>query len=479
MAKTYTYDDFKKALAASGLSDQFSDADLKLAERDPDAGMSILSYKQDYNNATTDEARALANAGANEIRSKYGQYTAGTDGTSYYKVNAFDYGTESSPSSFTYTEPAPTYKNTYGSQVDDLMTEIMNQQKFEYDPSTDPLYSSYKKTYTREGQRATEDVLGDAAAMTGGIPSSYAVTAAAQQGNYYASQLADKVPELYEMAYSKYLNEYNQKLDRLDMLSDREQFEYSQYLNDLDKYESDRNFSYAQWLDELEARANEEAAKANERQAALSEAYAAAEYGDFSLLQALGINPDLELLAQLSGSGSTTSSTTDDNTNTTVGTGIDEATLAILRQKYPDGVITDKSDWNSLVSQYGEDALTAAGYSLKDNANVLLPEDTPYGNRLPTELDTDALDNTWTTEKINNLYDSVGILYAMKMEGNAEIKTNDDIKEAIREEYPQYAGDAYFEELLNQIIKELIGKPGDRQTGGGGKINRVSMSERG
>jgi hypothetical protein len=65
MAKTYTYEDFEKALAASGLGGQFSEADLRLARQNPDAGMSILTYKQDYNNATTDEARALANAGAN------------------------------------------------------------------------------------------------------------------------------------------------------------------------------------------------------------------------------------------------------------------------------------------------------------------------------------------------------------------------------------------------------------------------------
>ena len=86
MAKTYTYDDFKKALAASGLSGQFSDADLRLAEQNPDAGMSILTYKQDYKNATTDEARALANAGANAVRESFGEYTAGADGSGFYKT---------------------------------------------------------------------------------------------------------------------------------------------------------------------------------------------------------------------------------------------------------------------------------------------------------------------------------------------------------------------------------------------------------
>lgn len=48
MANRYTYDDFQKAMQSSGLGGQFSDADLKLAQKNPDAGMSILKYKQDY-----------------------------------------------------------------------------------------------------------------------------------------------------------------------------------------------------------------------------------------------------------------------------------------------------------------------------------------------------------------------------------------------------------------------------------------------
>ena len=48
MASRYTYDDFQKAVQSSGLGGQFSDADMKLAQKNPDAGMSILKYKQDY-----------------------------------------------------------------------------------------------------------------------------------------------------------------------------------------------------------------------------------------------------------------------------------------------------------------------------------------------------------------------------------------------------------------------------------------------
>ena len=50
----YTYDQFQKAAQQAGLLGQFSQADLSLAQQNPDAGMSLLKYKQDYANATTD-----------------------------------------------------------------------------------------------------------------------------------------------------------------------------------------------------------------------------------------------------------------------------------------------------------------------------------------------------------------------------------------------------------------------------------------
>ena len=82
----YTYDDFEKAAIAAGLLGNFSQYDLDLARAYPEAGLSLLSLKQDWNNATTDEARLLANEAANQIRSSYGAYTGGTDGSKYYAV---------------------------------------------------------------------------------------------------------------------------------------------------------------------------------------------------------------------------------------------------------------------------------------------------------------------------------------------------------------------------------------------------------
>ena len=59
MAQRVTDDEFQRELTNSGLGSEFSAADLKLAQQNPDAGMSILKYKRDYHNATTPEQRAL------------------------------------------------------------------------------------------------------------------------------------------------------------------------------------------------------------------------------------------------------------------------------------------------------------------------------------------------------------------------------------------------------------------------------------
>ena len=92
----YKFDEVQKFINDNGLF--FSDADLKLAQSNPDAGMTIANYKLDYKNATTDDQRALANAGANQTRKDYGGYTAGSAGDQFYL-------TSPSPQNYDYQQP--------------------------------------------------------------------------------------------------------------------------------------------------------------------------------------------------------------------------------------------------------------------------------------------------------------------------------------------------------------------------------------
>lgn len=266
---TYTYDDVKRKLAENNL--YMSDADLRLAERNPDAGMSLINYKNDYNKATTDEMRALANKGAEQIRNEYGGYKGGTDGSQYYLTSpspsSFDSGKAPSFSSgytgdvrssydalknygdFTYDKPAPTFDDKYAGTRDDLIGQIANPKEFSYDKNNDESYKAYAKQYRREGERATADALAKASGQSGGIASSYAMSAAAQAGNYYASQLADKIPELYQNAYQRYLNDYKMKREALNSVQSETAAEHDRYLGDLNAYNTDRNFEYQKYQD--------------------------------------------------------------------------------------------------------------------------------------------------------------------------------------------------------------------------------------
>ena len=334
------------------------------------------------------------------------------------------------------------YTNRYDDTIQDLLGQIVNRKDFSYDPENDQLYSQYRKQYAREGQRATQDALGAAAAASGGIPSSYAVSAASQAGDYYASQMTDKIPELYQLAYNKYMNDYNMKLSDLGAVqgaekndydkflnemqqyntnrafdyqawmdeynrinndlqtaSKLEQLDYTKYLNDLNQFNTDRSFNYGQLLDEVNnqtARRSEAMNKAltaaelgdnsflnnlgintdnnptdYERRYQLAQL--AAQYGDYSGLRELGINPDAAALnrfnttaAGKSHSGGSRSSggggsTTPQETETT---GLSAQDIAALKAAY--GTSIDADTWNGILQSnpgITEAMLTQAGFT--------------------------------------------------------------------------------------------------------------------
>ena len=253
----YTYDDFVKAANQSGLMGQFSQDDLNLAQKYPEFGLSVLSLKKDYNNAATAEQRLLANQAANELRKSYGNYSGGADGGSFRlesKLNRRSddlLGQIGSFGSFSYDE-APTYENAFAQQQKDLLDRILNREDFSWSKETDPQWSSYKKSYLREGDRATANALAQASAASGGRPSSYAVNAATQAGDYYATKLNDVIPTLYQQAYERYLDEYNMKLKDLNTVNQQEQLDYVKYLDRLGQFNTDRGFAYQNYADDYD-----------------------------------------------------------------------------------------------------------------------------------------------------------------------------------------------------------------------------------
>ena len=154
------------------------------------------------------------------------------------------------------------YTSKYDDLINSNLNSILNREKFSYDPNSDALYQQYKDNYTRNGQTAMKDTMGNAALLTGGYGNSYAVTAGQQAYNNYMQQLADKIPELEQRAYERYRDDTSDLYNQSDLLSTLEGRDYgryrddmSDYLNDRDyyynAYNNERNFDYGKYRDDV------------------------------------------------------------------------------------------------------------------------------------------------------------------------------------------------------------------------------------
>ena len=239
------YNNLLDRIKQSGQS--WSQYDLDTAKNNLAFGYTIFSAKNDWAKAHAAGDRAgmdAANAVAENARRTHGSYLGGSEGSQYYGLGGpasyqspysgaqsdtlskmQNYGSftfdQKKPAfsntyggllddalkkmqnygSFSYGS-APTYNNRYQEQIDSLLQQVQGYGPFSWSKETDPAYSAYAKQYRREGDRATANALAQAAAATGGQVSTAAMTAAGQAGDYYAGQLADKIPELYENAYN-------------------------------------------------------------------------------------------------------------------------------------------------------------------------------------------------------------------------------------------------------------------------------------
>ena len=156
-------------------------------------------------------------------RARYG-YSGGKHGDAYVK-----------------TDDKPVMPDDYGAAYREAVRRYTDMAPFSYDHRADPRWQAYKKEYAREGARATEDTLGQYAAMTGGMPSTAAVTAAGQAGDYYAAKLADKVPELYDLAYAMYTGEADRLYRQLSALQAARGGELDRYRTQLNQWNADRD----------------------------------------------------------------------------------------------------------------------------------------------------------------------------------------------------------------------------------------------
>ena len=152
------------------------------------------------------------------------------------------------------------YNFSRQADLDSVMDKYLNRDAFTYDVNGDALYQQYKDQYVTQGKMAMMDTMGQAAAATGGFGNSYAQSVGQQAYQGYLQQLTDKIPELYQLALSKYSQEGEELYNQYGMLSDADSREYGKYRDTVTDYYTDRDYytnqynterqwDYNQWSD--------------------------------------------------------------------------------------------------------------------------------------------------------------------------------------------------------------------------------------
>lgn len=214
------------------------------------SGMTDDNGNTDYSALISQSIKDGGSAyGVEKLLGQRTQKALGSDATKQYAYDdvyqaAMDYiGKGKDNSGFDYSS-APGYASKYQGKIDAMMQGLLNRPAFSYDHTKDPLYAQYEKAYTRNGERAMQDTIGEVSTRTGGLASSYAATAGQQTYDGYMDALGDKIPELQQLAYSMYRDEGNDKRANLEMLSALESGDYNKYADLLNQYNNDRNFNY-------------------------------------------------------------------------------------------------------------------------------------------------------------------------------------------------------------------------------------------
>lgn len=136
-------------------------------------------------------------------------------------------------------------------KLDEYTSKYENRDPFSYDFNTDALYQQYKDKYIKQAKMASADVMGQAAAMTGGYGNSYSQTVGNQAYQANLEQLNDVIPELYQLAYDKYNQEGQDLLNMISLMRGERDFDkglhtdkYNRLTDDWDHYATEANNLY-------------------------------------------------------------------------------------------------------------------------------------------------------------------------------------------------------------------------------------------
>ena len=151
------------------------------------------------------------------------------------------------------------YDAKWNTQLDSIMNQILNREKFTYDMNSDAIYNQYKDIYQQQADMANKEAQAQAAALTGGYSSSYGQMLGQQAYGAEMQKLNNIVPDLYQNALNQYLAEGDELYNQLGTVASMEAQDYARYQNELNNYYANRDYltnradiesqrSYNEWL---------------------------------------------------------------------------------------------------------------------------------------------------------------------------------------------------------------------------------------
>ena len=134
------------------------------------------------------------------------------------------------------------YQSRYDAQINGILQTIAGAKEFNYQAAEDPMYRMYRDTYLRMGQRAAEDAMANASALTGGYGSSYGQMAANQANQNYIAELNNQMPTLMQMAYQRHQDQIADNYNQLNAFQSAENMDYGKYRDTVGDYQTERQY---------------------------------------------------------------------------------------------------------------------------------------------------------------------------------------------------------------------------------------------
>lgn len=136
------------------------------------------------------------------------------------------------------------FQSRYEGAIQSILDGIMNRKSFDInsDSNYQQLYNLYAQRYQAQADRAMQESLGNAAALSGGYGSTAATAAAGQAYDRAMEGLNDQNLALMQMAYQMYGDETADRYNRLGAVTNLDNTDYGRYRDTVNDWLADRAY---------------------------------------------------------------------------------------------------------------------------------------------------------------------------------------------------------------------------------------------